>query len=187
MLANLGYTTVVYLRTNYLVNTASQGKSNANHFTNDELLRLCIFFIGFCIVFLTRLILRIYLICKWSNKKIDPTFTEANITFYSFFTLGLFEIIVTLYGLVIYFSLPKFLDKYDKTTYDYDMVLNKKWAKGFTIFLIIYGSVHTVFYIAKALMLIGVYSYFKFYGGLEDDECDLCDEENLNHHRSTLS
>ena len=45
----------------------------------DALLKLSLFLLGFAVIFIIRIILRVILIYKWKNIKLDPTMTESKI------------------------------------------------------------------------------------------------------------
>ena len=49
--------------------------------TRDTLIEL-VFFTGFFVIIVIRELMQIFLIVKWRNRKIDPTYIESKIGFY---------------------------------------------------------------------------------------------------------
>ena len=88
---------VIFININ--ADTSQSDGSESGILAKDYLFYLAFYFLIFAIIFLIRIIIKIYLICKWSNQLIDPTLIESKIDFYSFFTIGLAEIILSIYGI----------------------------------------------------------------------------------------
>ena len=100
---NLVYLSFVYFVFNYFANQqAKTGGNNTGEFQFDQEFQLAVFMACFALIHLVRAIMQIYLICKWCSKKSDPTIIESRINFYSFFSLGLLEMIFGLWGIVLY-------------------------------------------------------------------------------------
>ena len=83
----------------YLNKKSEENEGDDGNFQHEMLIVL--FFGGFSAIFLCRMIKCIYLIRKWKNLAINPTLIEAKIQFYSFFTLGLIEIILQIAGFIV--------------------------------------------------------------------------------------
>ena len=161
MLVNIAYATYVYGNLLYELYEFDQKWDTQFLLSYSTLVKLFVFFLGFDIVFIIRIILRIYFIKQWSNMKTDPTVTEARVGFYSFFTLGLFEFLITIWGLVIFFSLSDFFTKYHQTLEKLSITTSAHWAESFTIVLICYGFINMFIYLLKACLLCGLYKYFQ--------------------------
>lgn len=88
------------LQLNYI---SDMGDTNYGELRFDKLFFLGTFFLAFALIFLIRSIVHIYLFSQWRRQDIDPTYTETRISFRLFYTLGVFELILTIIGIVIYF------------------------------------------------------------------------------------
>ena len=111
--------------------------------------------------------MRLYLIKQWKNPKVDPTYIESRIQLYSFFTIGLIELILVIWGFFVLANTHMidliFSDKYD----DYDTWEDDVVAVSF-VFYVIYALCHFSLYVIKLIFFCLVYLYFWYWGGLED-------------------
>lgn len=64
-----------------------------------------VYFISFSITIFCRILISVYLICKWTKVLIDPTYIESKLRFYQFFTLGLLEFCVQSLGIYLFMEL----------------------------------------------------------------------------------
>lgn len=92
LVCNSGY--VVYVCFDHLL----KGGNNKN------MPKIIAMWLTFCIIFVIRLIKSFYILCKWRNKKINPTIKESRVEFYSFFTIGLIEVNTQIIALYWYFG-----------------------------------------------------------------------------------
>ena len=126
-----------------------------------------VYYIAFAIAVYFRIMIRVYLICKWMNKKIDPSYIESKLRFYQFFSLGLAEFCTQILG--IHLLLHEMREK-DERDYSYNYF--EKQQKDVLIYLNIYGGVIFTIYLCKLIWILGLYLYFWYHGGLKKVESD---------------
>lgn len=57
-------------------------KTEDDHLQAKAFKEIEAFYIAFTIIFALRLFIRLFLICKWHNKKIDPSYADARAGFW---------------------------------------------------------------------------------------------------------
>lgn len=117
---------------------------------------------SFAFTVLCRIIIRIYLIRKWSNYTVNPSYIESKLWFYQFLTLGFLEFCTQCLG--IHLLMDELRQKSDER---YTYVYLVRPQEDDIIYLNIYGAIIFAIYLFKLVWIIGLYAYFWYYGGLK--------------------
>jgi hypothetical protein len=120
------------------------------------------FYIAFEILFVLRLMIRLYLICQWRNKKIDPSYADARIGFWQFLVVGTLEFGIWVYGIILLFqfkSIELHMTKDEIAYFKYSFY-----------FIEIYSTIHSILYFPKLLAMLGIFAYIWYWGGFEKTE-----------------